>query len=110
MFILPAIALDSFRGFKMAWNQTHSTVLRIVTILFLSGLTLNCGASIVHRAESSVRLPSRLIVLGIMDLLLTFLSLAVQMGAIAICYRLRVGSQIVALPLCEDATLADADP
>jgi hypothetical protein len=97
-FILPAIALDNFHGLKLACKQTHSTVLRIMAVVALSGLPINCGTSIVARAESSVRPPSSLILLGAADLLLTFLSLAVQTGAIAICYRFRMGTQSLALP------------
>ena len=109
MFILPAIALDSFRGVKTAWKQTRSTVLRTLAIIIISGLPINCGASIVRRVGNSVRQPSGFLVLGVVDLLLTFLSLAVEIGAIAICYRFRVNSQTAALHPSADATLADAD-
>jgi hypothetical protein len=90
-FVLPAIALDSFAGVRSAWNQTRSTILRIMGAIFLTFLPINCGGAIVHRAERSAQLPSSLIVLGLLGLLLVFLSLAVEVGAIAICYRFRTG-------------------
>jgi len=101
-FILPAIALDNFQGPKLAWEQTRSTVLRIMGVIALSSLPINCGTSIVRRAESSTKQIQALIVLGLADLLLMFLSLVVSSGAVAICYRFRMGSQSVGLPLSAD--------
>jgi hypothetical protein len=90
-FILPAIAVDSYSGLKTAWKQTRSVVLRIMAVIFLSGLPINCGTSILHRIETtSADQPPLLVVLGTVGVLLLFLSAAVTTGAIAVSFRSRM--------------------
>jgi hypothetical protein len=91
-FILPAIALDSYKGLKAAWRQTRSVALRIMAVIFLSGLPINCATSILHTIEKSSadQPPLFLIVLGTVDVLLLFLSAAVTAGALAVSFRQRM--------------------
>lgn len=96
-FLLPAIALDSYRGLEAVWKQTRSVVLRIMAVIFLSGLPINCGTAILHQIESaSANQPSLLLVLGTADILLLFLSGAVTAGAIAVSYRFRTEREAAA--------------
>jgi hypothetical protein len=90
-FLLPAIAVDSYRGLKSVWQQSHSVVLRIMAVVLLSSLPINCGESILRRVEASVKdVPLIVLVLGFGDVLLLFVSAAVTTGAVALCYRIRV--------------------
>lgn len=98
-FILPAIALESYVGLKAAWRQTRSVVLRIIAVIFLSGLPINCGTSILHRIETtSADQPPLLVVLGTVDVFLLFLSAAVTTGAIAVSFRHRTDLAALVLP------------
>ena len=90
-FLLPAIAVDSYRGLKTAWTQTRSVVLRIMAVIFLSVLPINCGTAILHEIErAAADQPSLVLVLGTADVFLLFLSGAVTAGAIAVSYRFRM--------------------
>jgi hypothetical protein len=98
VFILPAIAVDGFRGLRAAWDQTRSTVLRILGAVALAGLPIFFVQSIVYYAQQSAQLPI-LVVLSLAHMLLFFLSLIVWAGVIAICYSLRGDLQDVAVSL-----------
>jgi len=94
-FALPAIALDTFGGFKLAWEQTRSTILRILGVGFLSNLPINCGQSILRQVEHETfgQLSAPIVAVVIAtDILALFLSVAVAAGAVAFCYSYRSGS------------------
>jgi hypothetical protein len=103
-FIWPAIAVDSYVGLKTAWKQTRSVVLRIIAVCFLSQFPIGFGIGfetsilrriILHLSETtSADQAPLLVVLGAADVfvevLLLFLSTAVNAGAIAVSFRYRM--------------------
>jgi len=105
-FVLPAIALDDFRGFKEAWHQTRSTVLRILGVVLLSLLPINLLQSILrHQQKNPPGDYLSLFVLAVADVTVIFLSSVVSIGAVARCYRFKAGIGSVAELILEDAGL-----
>ncbi len=88
MFVLTTLALDRYAGLSAAWEQTKGIVLRILGVVGLSGIPIGLAHRIVVRiGQSAATGTAALLVLGLLDVGITFLSSAVTIGAIALCYR-----------------------
>lgn len=94
MFLLTTIALDRFAGVEESWRQTKRIVLRTLGVTLLSGLPINLARPVVDRILSTLAAtgsPPLLTVVALTDVTALFLSSAITAGAIALCYRFKMG-------------------